>query len=60
MAFTKHIVPPGGWSFKEGEIILEEESYDKLIVALTQHRLNNGKPVGSPQEEINEYFSREG
>lgn len=48
----KEQVPPGGWKFYEGNLTIEEETLDKLTLAVTAHRLNNGKPIGSPSDEI--------
>lgn len=52
MVFSKYLVPSGGWKFIEGDITIHEETLDKLVLALVAHRINNGKPVGSPAQEI--------
>lgn len=49
---TKGITPKGGWWFKEGDLIIKDETFDKLVLSVVAHRINNGKPMGHPSEEI--------
>lgn len=46
------IVPNGDYYFVEGKIIIKDETFDKLVLALVAHRINNGKPMGRPAEEV--------
>lgn len=46
------LCPPGDYYFVEGKIIIKDETFDKLVLAVTAHRINNGKPLGRPTEEI--------
>ena len=46
------LVPPGDFFFSEGKFIIKEETFDKLVLAVVAHRINNGKPLGRPSEEI--------
>lgn len=48
----KDITPPGGWYYTEGKLIIKDETFDKLVLSLVAHRINNGKPLGHPSEEI--------
>lgn len=53
-------VPPFGWHYPEesdGEPI-KADSFDKLIDAVTQHRLNNKKTMGDPAYDIRAYVSK--
>lgn len=49
---TKGLTPKGGWHFKEGELIIRDETFDQLVLAVVAHRINNGKPMGHPAQEI--------
>lgn len=46
------LIPAGDWYFVEGKFIIKDDSFDKLVLAVVAHRVNNGKPVGKPSEEI--------
>lgn len=52
MELVKDITPPGGWYFNEGKIIIKDETFEKLVLAVVAHRVNNGKPLGKLTEEI--------
>lgn len=52
--------PHGGWYFNEGKIIIKDDTFDKLVLAVVAHRVNNGKPVGRPSEEIQEQIKSRG
>ncbi len=54
------LVPPGDYYFVEGKIIIKDETFDKLVLAVVAHRVNNGKPMGRPSEEIEEQIKSRG
>lgn len=54
------LVPHGDYYFVEGKIIIKDDTFDKLVLAVVAHRVNNGKPVGSPSKEIEEQIKSRG
>lgn len=48
------LVPAGDFFFSEGKIIIKSDTFDNLVLAVVAHRINNGKPLGKPSEEIEE------
>lgn len=54
------LVPPGDYYFVEGKIIIKSDSRDNLILAVVAHRVNNGKPLGRPAEEIDDQTKNRG
>lgn len=57
---VKDLTPSGGWYFNEGKIIIKDETFDKLVLALVAHRINNGKSMGNPAQEIEEQIKNRG
>lgn len=58
MALTKYIVPNGGWMFVDGDTVIKEDDLDKLVLAVVAHRINNGKDMGSPTQEIEDQIEK--
>lgn len=54
------LVPVGDYYFVEGKIIIKDDTFDKLVLAVVAHRINNGKTVGRPSEEIEEQIKSRG
>jgi hypothetical protein len=57
--FNHYIVPPGGYHFPVAAgITVIGSSWDDLIDRVRQWRIDNGKNIGHPREEILAYFEK--
>ncbi len=46
------LVPPGGWVFYQGNIRIEEQTFNDLVNSVRLHRLNNNIEAGNPSDEV--------
>lgn len=53
---NKHIFPPGGFYFVDSEgVRFDAENAVKLASAIREYRILNGKPIGNPLQEVNDF-----
>ncbi len=55
MKLGKGVIPPGGWHYLENETKISSWSKDSLVTELTEYRIANNLPLGSPQNDIENY-----
>ena len=48
---------PDGWHFWEGDVRLQAESYQKLVLKVTEYRMSSRRDWQTVQQEINEYIA---
>lgn len=51
-------MPPGGWTYTQGTVLLMAETFDNLVKNVRGHRASNGIPPGDIQKDIEEQLSK--
>ena len=46
------VVPPGGWKFQEGPVLITGQTWDELVKFVRSHRISNKKEIGNVEIEI--------
>lgn len=56
MKLVEGIIPPNGFHFPEGEVVLRAGSFAELVAVVEAYRAENGIPYKDVAPEVNEYF----
>jgi hypothetical protein len=54
MIISHCVLPPGGWVFTQGKVLLIAETFDLLVKNVRGHRIANGIPAGDIEKDIEE------
>lgn len=55
--FNPHVYPEGGYAFVDsGGIRIEGTSFDDLVHRVRDFRISQGKPIGNPVAEVNDFI----
>lgn len=52
MIISHCVLPPGGWKFQQGNVLLVAETFDLLVANVKSHRIANGIEAGNIVQDI--------
>lgn len=54
---SHQLVPPGGWKFMQGDLLIMGETWNDLVKVVTNHRRSNGINFDNVAEEIEDQIA---
>lgn len=57
MKISRDLVPPGGWEYKQGQFIIEGETFNELVQNVTHHREANAIFIGNVSKDIEDQIA---
>lgn len=55
---SRNLVPPNGWMYPQGNVLLNMNAFSETVELITQHRRANGIPIGDPAKDLEDFTCR--
>lgn len=52
MRISRQLVPPNGWNYQQGDVLLEGKTWAELVTNVIAHRASNSLEIGNPEYDI--------